>query len=60
MASRGTATAPAIRSDPNFNHSSVIYVVGADGRYVGFFPPGTPADRMVATLRTQVATLIGR
>ena len=53
-------TAPAIRSDPNFNHSSVIYVVGADGRYVGFFPPGTPADRMVATLRTQVATLIGR
>ena len=50
-------TAPAIRSDPNINHSSVVYVVGVDGNYVGFFPPGTPADRMVAVLQSQLAVL---
>ena len=50
-------TAPAIRSDPNINHSSVVYVVGVDGNYIGFFPPGTPADRMVAVLQSQLAVL---
>jgi cytochrome oxidase Cu insertion factor (SCO1/SenC/PrrC family) len=48
-------TVPGIRTDPNFDHSSVVYLVGTDGRYVGFFPPGTPADRMVAVLRSQLA-----
>jgi protein SCO1/2 len=50
-------TAPAIRSDPNIDHSSVVYVVGVDGNYIGFFPPGTPADRMVAVLQSQLAVL---
>lgn len=48
-------TVPAIRTDPYFDHSSVVYLVGTDGRYIGFFPPGTPADRMVAVLRPQLA-----
>src|SRR5215510_15946925 len=48
-------TVPGIRTDPRFDHSSVVYLVGADGRYIGFFPPGTPADRMVAVLRPQLA-----
>ena len=48
-------TVPGIRTDPNFDHSSVVYLVGTDGRYIGFFPPGTPADRMVAVLRPQLA-----
>ena len=48
-------TVPGIRTDPNFDHGSVVYLVGTDGRYIGFFPPGTPADRMVAVLRPQLA-----
>jgi protein SCO1/2 len=50
-------TVPGDRTDPNFDHGAVVYLVGADGKYVGFFPPGTPADRMVATLRPQLAAL---
>ena len=50
-------TNPGIRTDPNVDHSSVVYLVGTDGKYIGFFPPGTPADRMVAVLRPQLAAL---
>jgi len=34
---------------------SLVYVVGRDGKYVGFFPPGTSADRIVDTLRPLVS-----
>jgi cytochrome oxidase Cu insertion factor (SCO1/SenC/PrrC family) len=50
-------TNPGIRTDPNVDHSSVVYVVGTDGKYIGFFPPGTPADRLVAVLRPQLVAL---
>ena len=50
-------TQPARRSDPDYDHSSFVYLVGADGRYLGFFPPGTPADRMIAVLKPQLAQL---
>jgi protein SCO1 len=33
------------------DHSSFIYLVDEAGRYVGFFPPGTPADRMIEIIR---------
>lgn len=33
------------------DHSSFIYLMGPDGRYLGFLPPGTTADRMVDVLR---------
>ena len=29
------------------DHSSFIYLVDENGKYIGFFPPGTTADRMV-------------
>ena len=48
-------TTPDDRTDPNFDHSSLVYVVGTDGKYVGFLPPGTPADRMVEFLRLNLA-----
>lgn len=41
---------PAKRADPDFDHSSFVYLVGRDGQYLGFFPPGTPPERMVAVL----------
>jgi cytochrome oxidase Cu insertion factor (SCO1/SenC/PrrC family) len=50
-------TTPAVRSDPSDDHTSVVYLVDTDGRYVGFFPPGTPADRMVEVLRPRLAAL---
>lgn len=53
-------TTPGDRSDPNVDHGALVYLVGADGNYLGFFPPGTPADRMVAVLRPQLAALVQR
>jgi cytochrome oxidase Cu insertion factor (SCO1/SenC/PrrC family) len=50
-------TMPAIRTDPSVDHSSVVYLVDTDGSYIGFFPPGTPADRMVEVLRLRLAAL---
>ena len=33
------------------DHSSFIYLVDRSGRYIGFFPPGTTADRMIEMSR---------
>jgi cytochrome oxidase Cu insertion factor (SCO1/SenC/PrrC family) len=41
--------------DYTVDHSSFIYVVGADGHYLGFFPPGTPPDSIAETIRRYVA-----
>jgi len=50
-------TMPAKRTDPSVDHMSVVYLVDTEGRYIGFFPPGTPADRMVDVLRPKLAAL---
>lgn len=33
------------------DHTGFIYLVGGDGKYLGFFPPGTPPERMVEVIR---------
>ena len=33
------------------DHTGFIYLVDRDGKYLGFFPPGTPPDRMVEIIR---------
>jgi len=33
------------------DHSSFVYLMGRDGRYLGYFPPGTSAQRMLEVLR---------
>jgi protein SCO1/2 len=33
------------------DHSSFIYLVDQAGKYIGFFPPGTGADRMVEMIK---------
>jgi cytochrome oxidase Cu insertion factor (SCO1/SenC/PrrC family) len=53
-------TTPAIRTDASVDHSSVVYLIDTDGKYIGFFPPGTPADRMVEVLRPRLAVLAGQ
>jgi len=34
----------------------IPYLIGSDGQYRGFIPPGTPADRMVSVIRPLIAT----
>jgi len=36
------------------DHTSFIYLMDRDGKYLGFFPPGTPAERMVAIIRPRL------
>jgi cytochrome oxidase Cu insertion factor (SCO1/SenC/PrrC family) len=51
---------PARKNDPNIDHSGFVFLIAADGNYLGFFPPGTPADRMVAALRPRLAAMAPR
>jgi len=39
------------RSDYTVDHSAFLYVINRDGRYLGFFPPATPPDRMADVIR---------
>ncbi len=41
--------------DYTVDHTAFIYLMGADGQYLGFFPPGTPPDRLAETIRPYVA-----
>jgi len=47
---------PAKQSDRSIDHSGFIFLVGRDGQYLGFLPPGTSADRMVDAIRPYLAT----
>ncbi len=38
---------PPDSSDYVIDHSSFVYLVDKAGKYIGFFPPGTTADRMI-------------
>jgi protein SCO1/2 len=43
------------KSDYTVDHSSFIYLMGRGGEYLGFFPPGTPAEILIGTLKPLVA-----
>jgi cytochrome oxidase Cu insertion factor (SCO1/SenC/PrrC family) len=47
-------TNPSKRSDLGIDHTAYIYLMGRDGRYLGFFPPGTSAERMVEIIKLHV------
>jgi cytochrome oxidase Cu insertion factor (SCO1/SenC/PrrC family) len=36
------------------DHSSFIYLMSPEGKYLGFFPPSTPADRIAQVIRTHL------
>ena len=38
-------------SDYTIDHSGYIYLMDRAGQYLGFFPPGTPPDRMADVIR---------
>jgi cytochrome oxidase Cu insertion factor (SCO1/SenC/PrrC family) len=37
------------------DHSAFIYLMGRDGEYLGFFPPGTSAERLAEDIRSRLA-----
>jgi protein SCO1/2 len=53
-------TVPGVRSDPNFDHSGLVYLVDPDGNYLGYFPPGTSAERMVEIIRPKLAAALAQ
>jgi protein SCO1/2 len=40
--------------DYTVDHSAFIYLMDADGKYLGFFPPGTGPDSIAQTITRQV------
>jgi cytochrome oxidase Cu insertion factor (SCO1/SenC/PrrC family) len=42
-------------SDYTIDHSGYVYLMDRAGRYLGFFPPGTPPDRMADVIRPYLA-----
>jgi protein SCO1/2 len=45
----------ADKSDYTVNHSAFIYMIGRDGEYLGFFPPGTSAERLAEAMRPSLS-----
>lgn len=45
------AKIPTAGDDYTVDHSGYIYLMDRAGQYLGFFPPGTPPDRMVDVIR---------
>jgi len=43
-------------SDYTVDHTAFIYLMDREGNYLGFFPPGTSADRMVEIIRPHLGT----
>jgi protein SCO1/2 len=43
------------KSDYTVDHSAFIYMLGRNGEYLGFFPPGTSAEILAGNLRPLVA-----
>lgn len=41
--------------DGTIDHSAFIYLMARDGSYLGFFPPGTRAERMLTIIRPHLA-----
>lgn len=46
-------------TDYTVDHTAFIYLMGVNGEYLGFFPPGTTPDRMTETIRSRLS-LLGR
>jgi cytochrome oxidase Cu insertion factor (SCO1/SenC/PrrC family) len=43
------------RSDYTIDHSAFMYLMGRDGDYLGFFPPGTSAEQMAEVIKSHLA-----
>jgi cytochrome oxidase Cu insertion factor (SCO1/SenC/PrrC family) len=45
---------PSTEENPSIDHSSLVFLVDRAGKYIGFLPPGTPADRMAEVIRNEL------
>lgn len=43
--------------DYTVDHTAFIYLIGTDGKYLGFLPPGTAPERIANILRQQTASI---
>ncbi|MBR0758383.1 SCO family protein [Bradyrhizobium jicamae] len=48
------AKVPLKDGDYSVDHTAYIYLMDRDGNYLGFFPPGTSAERMVEIIRPRL------
>jgi cytochrome oxidase Cu insertion factor (SCO1/SenC/PrrC family) len=44
----------ASSADYTVDHSGFIYLIGRNGEYLGFFPPGTSAERLADAIRPSI------
>jgi len=42
-------------TDYTVDHTAFMYLMGADGKYLGFFPPGTTPERIVGAIRQRAS-----
>jgi len=45
------AKVPTSQDGYTIDHSGYVYLMDRAGKYLGFFPPGTPPERMVEVIR---------
>jgi protein SCO1/2 len=49
------AKVPNARGDDyTVDHTAFIYLMGGDGQYLGFFPPGTPPERIAEVIKPRL------
>ena len=48
---------PSKQADYGIDHTGFVFLVDAAGNYMGFFPPGTSADRIVEAIRPLLAAV---
>ncbi len=48
------------KPDYTVDHSAFIYLVDRDGKYLGFFPPGTPAEKIAQMIEPYLKEKDGR
>jgi protein SCO1/2 len=48
-------TEPTRKGGYDIDHMGVTFLVGADGKYIGYLPPGTSAERMIEAVRPLLA-----
>lgn len=51
---------PTNPSDPGIDHAGFTFLMARDGSYLGFFPPGTSADRLIETIRPHLTVVSQR
>jgi protein SCO1/2 len=52
-----SGTKAAGRDVYEIDHTGFVFLLGTGGEYLGYLPPGTPADRMIEAIRPLVSAI---